>query len=1137
MLKKITAGSAAFLVFLVCFSCIGGADSPQETNLFKDPSFETTQSPDQFGHVFPDWAGWVYETPGRLAMGTVARTGKYSYELVGDKEGKVRLQSQRIKLQPGRYRVKAFVRGLSVGPGPWRNPMDFSVGFDGKFPILKKTGTFGWTPITYVFQIDKPIDNFQLLVGLLGGGWLWIDDASLVKVGPEVALTPEPVLGSEERPFAEPGAFAAGGVTCPECGFHAAPGNTTCRACGHAIEEARQAAPSALPPVKVIADFENGKTDPFTGGTVLQSHASRGRFALAAKQAFSLNKPQDWSGYDEFRFDVFNPSDTPVPLLVEIRDTLTRGYWSRVNYDTVAPPGRSTITIPTSIYVGEKSRPGRSLLKSAITSMFLTPKGGELFFDAFRLERLDSAKASFKGLLAYDFGPMDSPVMEGFQQVTASMPYEPERGFGWEKADLWRSFNALQPDALFQDFICPRGGSFRVDLPNGRYRVLMNIDSPGGYWGEPQVYDRRRVTANGSLVVDEKMDFKEFKNRYFRNAHHEDLPGINTFNDYVQRMFQVKEFDVEVRDSRLDLKFEGQGFAIALSSLVIYPSLERARGDQFWSWVTSRRRAQFNDYFNQVLPKRTGSAAPAEDYALFARNFMKTVNAFDGPTAGEGISSQGLALSVAQGEEGALTFSLQPSGDPGEISLKISDLAYQGKSPVPVPPLPAAVLNPGWLDYRINRVTMEGSVYSVSPRYWHPLPAPAAPGVTRTFWLRVKTPAGVHPGAYRAQVTVMPHLGKPRSFPVTVTVLPFTLDPITDLAVGPFGANIDMPWPVKDPKADQWFWQSFAKSLDVIKQAGCTSFSGVPHLKFTGKGGKIILDTALADKEMALIRSKGFSRVVSSYGVSTLGYRNYGDNNGADLNAARSAGFPDAVSFLTAVYRAVDEHALANNWLPVAWNLCDEPLGEAVRGAALNAWAHRQAAQGLKLTTFMGATSLEGDDPKNSHVELVKALLMPTLANHDEKSLQLIEEAGNTFAYYNGATRWKFGRYMKMLVLKHRLTLRLVWHFNVAVGDPYYALDCREDDYCWYNTDADQTMVPSVNFLGQILPGLNDYRYLSTLQRKVAELPGGALQGKKLFEELMFLKAGVDRDRDPNPEQFEQDRSQITAALLALDAK
>lgn len=1121
-------------VLALLMAGIGFALAPGNANRFKNPSFEDIQEPDQNGHAFKNWNGWVYEKPARLAVGTIGRTGKYSYELIGGQGGKVRLQSQKMRLEPGRYRVQLYIRGLSIGPGQWKRALDFSVGFDGKFPVLHKHGTFGWTPVTYVFEIGQPADNFQLLVGLLGGGWLWIDDASLEKVDTTVELTPEPVIGNEERPFSPPARLAADmAVHCPECGYRNDRAWESCYACGHPLHEHRR---GDLPATRVIADFEDGGPGPVAGGKIVRENVPQGEYALAANALVSIGTPQDWSGYDQFRFDVFNPADAPAPIYLEIRDALTKGYWTRVNLYTVVPPGKSAVTLPTDMYVGEKSRPGRPLLRDRITHLFINPQGKQLFFDNLRLERLDTDSVTFDGLRAFDFGPQDSPVMAGFSPVTAVMEYEPGRGFGWEKADLWRSFDALQPDSLFQDFICPRSGSFRVDLPNGRYHVIMNIDSPGGYWGEVQAYAQRKVLANGSPVVDEKVDLAGFTKKYFRNAGREDLPGVDTFKEYVQPMFAVREFDVTVTDGRLELKFQGEGFAVSLSSLVIYPAEKAGEGRKFWEWVTERRRVQFNDYFRQVLPKQTGTAAPANDYTLFSRPFMKPVHAFDGPLPGEAIPPQGVSVSVAQGEEAPLTFSVQPSGEMGKIDLKITDLAYAGQRKGTVRSLPGTVMNPGWLDYRIGRVTMEGSVYTVAPRYWHPVPAPAAAGVTRTFWLRVKVPIGVPAGPYQGTVTVEPEKGRARSIPVTVNVLPFALDPITDVSVGPWGSSIPLPWLSKDPGTAQWQWRMFEKSLDVLKESGCTSFSGVPHLKATGARGRITLDAALADREMALIRSKGFTRLLSSYGVDGLGYRLYGIGSGPDAAAAKAAGFADAESFLRALYTAIDQHAIASHWLPVAWNICDEPLGEAVKGATANALAHRRAAEGLELTTFMGATSMEGDAPGDPHFDLVRALPIPSLNKHDEASLNVVRGAGNRLSFYNEGNRWTYGRYMKMLALRHNLALRLSWHFNVVAGDPYYALDCREDDYCWYNTDARQTMIPSVRFLGEIMPGLNDYRYLTTLARLLEERPHhpAAAGARKLFNAMTALTPGKDRQAPEDVFKFERDRKAIAEAIQSL---
>lgn len=1118
------------IVFVLLLGGLAPAATHSSGNLFRNPSFEETQEPNQFGQVFKEWQGWVYDKPARLAMGTIARTGKHSYELIADQGGKVRLQSQKMRLEPGRYRVQAYIRGLGIGPGQWKRPLDFSVGFDGKFPILNKTGTFGWTPVTYVFQLKHPIDNFQLLIGLLGGGWLWIDDASLEKVGENVALTAEPVIGREEQPVSPPQTLAADASHCPECGYRNNREWENCYGCGHSTIGARR---EDLPAVRVIADFRDGKPGVVSGGKIVRANHD---FAMAASTLVSINKAQDWTGYDYFCFDTFNPSDEPAYVYVEIRDALTKGYWSRVNYDTVVPPGKSTVTIPTDMYVGEKSRPGRPLIRERITHLFINPKGKRLLFDNLRLERLNVDSMIFDGLRAFDFGRLDSPVMEGFRQATIAMIYEPARGFGWDKADLWRSFNALQPDPLYQDFSCPRSGVFRVDLPNGRYHVIMNIDSPGGYWGEVQAFAHRKVLANGSPVVDEKMDMEGFKKRYFRNAVREDLPGIDPFREYVQPMFGVKEFDVTVSDGKLELKFQGEGFAICLSSLVIYPAGKAEQGRKFWEWATERRRVQFNDYFRQVLPKQTGTAAPSTGYALFSRAFMKPVNAFDGPLAGEGIPPQGLSVTVAQGEEAPLTFSVQPAGDMGEIGLEITDLAYSGEKKGAVRPLPAAAMNPGWLDYRIKRVTMEGSVYTVAPRYWHHVPAPAAPGVTRTFWLRVKPPAGIEAGPYKGTITIRPGKGGARTIPVTVKVLPFALDPITDIAAGPWGSDIALPWLGKDPGTAQWQWQMFEKSLDLLKEAGCTSFSGVPHLKVKGAKGRITLDTTVADKEMALIRAKGFSQMVSSYGVDLVGYRMYGNGSGPDVSAAKEAGFADADTFLRAVYAAIDEHAIANRWLPVAWNICDEPLGDAVRGAAANALAHRRAADGLERTTFMGETSMEGNDPNDPHYALVKQLPVPSLNKHDEASLEAVRAVGNRLSFYNDGSRWTYGRYMKMLALKHNLALRLSWHFNISAGDPYYALDCREDDYCWYNTDARQTMVPSVTFLGEIMPGLNDYRYLTTLLRLLKEKPQhpAAASCRKTFDAMVALTPGKDRRGPVDVSAYDADRRALAGAIEVL---
>jgi len=1128
---------------LAAMLCALSTAAPAD-NLLSDPSFEKTKARDRWGLVFADWGGWVYTQPAAFEVGQVARTGTHSCEMVGGQGGKIRLQSKELKLPPGRYRLRAYLRGLDIAQGNWNRPVDLSANVDGKWHAFRRGGTFGWTPVTYVFDVPaagaKP---FRAFFGLHGIGRLWVDDASLEKVPPATALTPTPVWGEQERPLRLPGKIAAP-VRCRVCGYRNDASWEKCWACGHEIVAAGKRAFSS-PPVVVFADFEDGKRSPFGEGTAVAEHASAGQYALRVDRSYTdlsrpANKPLDFSEHDYFHFDVYNPHADARKVYVEVRDAETRGYWTRVNLWTVAPPGRSTVSFPTQLFVGEKSRPGRGLLRDRITRFVVSVgERGPMFFDRFRLERLDLDEVTFPELIALDFGPAGSPVMEGFEPVGPGLLYAPGRGRGWRSARIWRSFDARQPEALTQDFLCPESGAFRMDVPNGRYRVLMNIESPGAFWGEQQNYRKRSVRAEGKVVHGAGMDVQAFQRRYFRNAAAEDRPGVDPFDRYLLPMGDWLGFEAEVADGALDIEMLGANWAICLSTMIVYPQAQAEQGKRFVEWVARRRRFQFNNNFKQVVPPRIGAEPPKTGFRLFQRHFMAPPAAHDGPRDGEALNPKaGLFLTAARGENTQVAFSLQPAGDLGAIDLEVPPLVGPGGAK-----LPADALTPGWLDYRITRITMDGSVYSVQPRYWRPAPAPAAAGVTRTFWVRVKVPAGTKPGRYRGPLHVRPRRGEARSVPLTIDVLPFALDEIDDLEVGPWGNTIRLPWLGDDPATKAWNERMLARSLRALREAGCTSFSGRPSLRVEARDGRIALDTADADREMALARSLGFRHTISSYGSrSHLGYRLYGDASGPDIAAARRAGFADMPSFLKALYGAIDRHAVDHNWLPVAWCLCDEPIGAAVDGAVRNALAHRAAGKGLKRTLFMGDTSMQGRDPNNPHYPLVKALPIPSLNGHDEASIGVIRQAGNRFSFYNGSDRWTYGRYMKALVVHHGMCLRLVWHFHVCVGDPYYALDCREDDYCWFNTNAEQALVPSVRFLTEIQPGLNDYRYLGTLQRLLAARPDhpAAKNARAVLDEMLALTAGTDRPRGADRRtaerlaEYEADRAKVISAVRKL---
>jgi len=1042
-------------------------------NLVQDPSFEAPKEKDQFGLVFAKWGGWKYEGDCDFAVGHVARTGKHSCLLIGGGGAKIRA-AQNVEVGPGRYRITAFLRGLDIGTGIWNQTTEFM--FDGKYVPLEKNGAFGWTKLTYVGEV-KQKKQAGPSFGLMAPGYFWIDDVTMEKVGEDVPLTPKPVLDKEESPIAPPGELGPGAVRCPECGYRNTPAWKTCYGCGTALEAKKAAA--AGPPVKPVASFE--EKNPFDGGTVVEAHATEGRKALRVDTSYvCMDGPQDWTGYDYLKADLFTGARDPLHLYVEIRDTATRDYWTRVNYGTVVPPGASAFILPLKqMYVGEKSRPGRMLIAGGVTRLVFSigdAPAAPLFIDHIRLERDDSAtRVRFDGLWAFDFGTGTSPVMEGFTPLTPATLYSKGRGYGLKDAKIWRAFDALQPDPLYQDFLGIESGGLAVDVPNGKYRVFVNLDSPSGFWGEYQVYRKRAVLAQGREAAADAMDFEALRSKYFRFWNVEDLPADNTFDKYQKAYFKEKTFDVDVTDGQLRLDFQGENWACCVSAVVIFPVEKAAEGATFLKFAEDRRRFHFDNYFRRILHRPTGDppAPSAEDqargYVVFQRDYMKDVYYNDTPFKDE--VGQPLAAAAFAGEYEPVTLALLPLKDLGKVAVTVSDLAGPGGT------LPAAAVDVGHVSYRLSRVTMEGSVYTISPRLIMPTGVADVPkDVTRRFWLTVRTPADARPGVYRGKVSIRPQKGGAAEVPLEFTIRAGVLDPV-DIPAGPWGYAISIPWYGEDPAAAAYNGRMVLKSLRRMRDYGFTTFSGVPTIAYKGfKDGKPVLDFTRADGQMRMAKELGFAAVVS-YGGGVHGFNAYYQ----DAEAMKAAGFKEYSEFVKAVYTQVQAHAQAAGWIPVYYNLGDEPIGGDLQRSIENARAYRKAfPQGPPW--FTAASSFSGKDKADPHFLLSQALHVADWNGHDEDAVNLIHEAGAGWAFYNGGNRWTYGDYMYKASQQFQMKFRLAWHWNCAAGDPYYALDCREDDYAWASATPDGELVPALEF-ERNREGLDDYRRLLTLAR------------------------------------------------------
>ncbi len=584
------------------------------------------------------------------------------------------------------------------------------------------------------------------------------------------------------------------------------------------------------------------------------------------------------------------------------------------------------------------------------------------------------------------------------------------------------------------------------------------------------------------------MTFASLKKKYFRHWDTEDDPSDDTFDKYQRTYYQEKEFDVDVTNGQLDLGFRGDVYACSVSAVIVYPVKQAEAGQRFLDYVVAKRRFFFDNYFHRVLHKATGDPlAPTavekkRGYVIFARDYMQDVFYNDTPLAAE-IDQPVAGFGMADEYE-PLTVAICPLMDLGQVTLTTSDLVGPGK-------IAAQDIAVGYASNRLTRVSGDGAVYTIAPRMLIPRAMTEVPqGTTRRFWLTVHPPADAKAGLYKGQITITPTHGQPARVPVEYRVYPGTLE-AADLPVGPWSYEINIPWDGADPATQSWNELMAERSLRKMRDYGFTTFSGMPKMQYLGfQGGKPAFDFTVADRQMALARRAGFSMPVISYtqfaGLN-LYYR--------DEAAMQAAGFSDYSKFVQALFTAIQQHADSAGWLPVYWNLADEPIGDDLVRSGENAAAYR-AAFPAGPPLFTGATSFNSAKADDPHFLLAKALHVADINDHNEPSVRMLQAAGGKWAFYNGGNRWTYGVYMYKAAKQFDMQFRLNWHWNAVAGDPYYPLDCREDDYAWCNANDLDELIPSLQFEREMREGLDDYRYLLTLARlaeKNQDAPARAL--------------------------------------------
>ena len=145
--------------------------------------------------------------------------------------------------------------------------------------------------------------------------------------------------------------------------------------------------------------------------------------------------------------------------------------------------------------------------------------GGELPADQF------ATSFTLEASLRLDFGKTTTPVAAGYRRLVETDLYAPAAGYGWQDNTM-KSYDRATGGDLLRDFHYAPQGTFLVDLPNGRYEVVLSMGDAGA------LHDQMGIFLEG-VQVD----------------------TVTT----VAGQYAIRTYAVDVNDRQLTLKLLDQG--------------------------------------------------------------------------------------------------------------------------------------------------------------------------------------------------------------------------------------------------------------------------------------------------------------------------------------------------------------------------------------------------------------------------------------------------------------------------------------------------------------------------------------------------------------------------------------------------
>lgn len=767
-------------------------------------------------------------------------------------------------------------------------------------------------------------------------------------------------------------------------------------------------------------------------------------------------------------------------LFITIQDDQSKNYWSQLNHVASLTNGISSINVPLKQLLGERgsNQIRREINYQQLKKIFLVlnpekKSDARIKWGEVQLIKL-AVPSQFKNLLAFDFISERDHGEKCFKHVDQNSLYQKKNGFGFVNPKVWRAEDSHYADKLNRDVIYLNQGEFKVDVPNGVYKVMLNWNALG-LW-DPPFWKRRSLSVEGKMMVLETRDStQDFLNDLLQFEQIVPNQEDHPFDLYLTKLMKPLEFEVDVKDGSLDFSFSGDASAVALNWILIAPSSQKKELTSYYHELSNSLRTQFDLIMRRVKGEKTFSSSTSQVQVSLEINRTRPEEILK---TNEGELSFGLIKGLSQLIN--IKMNLNNSSK-GKIDLIFDNKEDQNLFEIEFfHAIPQFVsLDRNHESYQLMThylIAISNGLFDVRPRENH------------QFFVRLKLRSVQNSFALiKAKLQVSDDQKIVAQFPLAIQLYRAELSR-PDFPVGFIGLNSlkFSYFESLDAQTSRDAWDQ--KSLEFLAARGFTAFTGLPGEAHFEGGLDYTRVLNLINKAQKL----GFVPPFFSYGGEFL--HQFFENGSKEGILKEKA--------------SLNEFLAKTNKTPIIFQFSDEPTGYAQalerdlgRGKFLT-----DNFNHLKLGAFTHFNKLS--DPEG---KLVKMLSEVSLSSVSVEAMTAMKKWGINWGLYNQAQgalddpRAAFGKELYAR-REQGLSHYLEWHMSALINYPYYDLDGREADVAMAYPSSNGKLNPSIKF-EQAAAGLEDFMLMVHLKKikKNLQLPPKTLSGQKWRDALMKL--------------------------------